>query len=251
MSVVSLAQGTSSDWLTKELKASVEARVFNKEFGSEGLESLSQVLCELGASSKGYLGVLLCPYGTEKVPGKSRHVLYKRTIAVWVLQDPNRPGKHQFLRTGEFARWVRNNVLHNSGIQSGSSFGRTLRQYPASLSPRDSVSQVGARVIPPPSAVGANTSRFRSALSHISEGGSRVIPAPSAVNTITGDHSSYEDKLNLCEAEFVDCPRIVNDQGLPGFDPVEFERRADALDAARALRGLRPIGLTTPSTYHR
>lgn len=256
MSVVSLAQGTSSDWLTSELKASIENKVFDREFGAEGLESLSQVLCELGAASKGYLGVLLCPYGSKKVPGKSGHYLYKRTVPVWVLRNLDSAGKLRFLKTSEFALWIKNSVLYNSGISfrgAASNLGGILGNRSATVLPCDSVSQVGSRVIPLPSTVNGGYRRPVSTPipSQVGIGG-RIIPPPSTVNTITGDHPSYKrDSLSQAEAEFVDCPKNVNDQGQKVFDPVEFERRADALDAARAARGLPGIGLATPSIYRR
>jgi hypothetical protein len=257
MSVFSKAQGTSSHWLTEELQASIEYKVLNGKFGTEGLESISQILCELGASSKGYLGALLCPYGTEtglSLTGPYR--IYKSTVAVWVVKDPG-TGEVNFLRTSRFAHWLKNNVLYNSGLgQTASSRIEELtRKGSASLSPFDSISVCGRRDVPPPSDVLYDTKSrrgFQPKLPSLREGVGRFIPAPSVVNTVTGDHPSYEDNLNLFEAEFVNTPRVINDQGQTAFDPDEFNRRADNLDAARKQRGLRPIdAATTLSTYHR
>jgi len=260
MSVVSFSGGANNapHLLKPGLENEIALEVLGGEFGTGGTEQLSNLLSEIGASQRGYLAVYLCPYGTKtkRLSGTSeRYFIYEKTIPVWVVRSDGLPSNHpsvcqlKKLRTSEFVRWIVENVLKRPSFSRGSplerieeSFQAPFASRPDGLLPQDSISCVAPRNtprnIPPPSLVG-----YRS---------ERAIPPPSQVNSVTGDHPSYIDGLNLAEAEFRDTPRIRDSQGNLAFDPTEYIRRINNLDAQRASKGLPPVsGNPTPSTYTR
>jgi hypothetical protein len=259
----------SSHLFTSALQKSVEEDVLKGRFGTSGLEDLSQVLCELGADSKGYLGVYLCPYGTKT---KNNYVtleswvVYEKTVAVWAVCDDVHGKRVRLLSTDKFSRWLRENLLGESPSSTAQSRINEIAKASSQISPSSSISQIAARPsgrnVPPPSSIGSqaqpalrdrrNPTNLGHPLSSAAQARRRVVPNPSVVNTVTGDNLFYQNRLARAEHEFVDTPRVVDNQGQKQFDPEEFVRRADELDAARIEQGLPPLGETvTPSTYRR
>jgi hypothetical protein len=224
---------------------------------------VSFLMNEAGLYAQGLLGCVLAPYGEKSLTAKGRkYLVVTDTVPVWIIRDGR---GRSFLSSSEFTSWVKRKLpLTNPKVGDPPGYYEGTRMSPSInpsyrvVPPSSTAGGFSSRRVPPPSSVGGAGKASHqgrrvppaSTVSFYRNSNLRVPEFSDSVSQIGDIGPRYGDSLTTCEADFSSTPRVKNSEGVETFDENEYFTRLDALNGARASRGL-PEYTGTPSTYHR